>query len=1073
MSLPSSITFISAGAGSGKTYQLTELLLKRLRARSAEPAGVLATTFTNKAAKELRERVQTDLLKAGEHAYAQAMGQARIGTVNSVCGTLVSRFAFELGLPPVLEVLDEIAAKALIAESIDVAIDVPRMAEIGEVARQLDLDAADWQSELGELIQNARANGLEGAALRAMAGKNADDLLAQFPPATPEDLDRRMRQVIEAVVPQLEEALQKKATKVTQECLDQLQEFRKALEAGEALWVDWVRVSKVKVQTALAGVIGPVHDTAARFPSHPGLHADLRRYLELMFAACADVLSIYDRRKRELGVMDFVDQERRLLEALEMPSVRAVLADELQLLMVDEFQDTSPIQLALFVKLAALARETIWVGDLKQAIYGFRGSDVTLMQAVLAALPLAGGRTEILGKSWRSRPSLVSLANAVFTQAFNGVLARDAVELAPQRSEPEGLLTFGNWLLEGKKKAEYQQALVRGIQALMDSRHEVEDLQTRQGRPVSFGDIAVLARSNQNVAEIAAVLRAGGIPVSTQQPGLLNQPECVLALACLRRLYDRADTLATAEILALADCAPPEAWLAKRLRHLEKGGDRYGWCESGDDAHPLLVKLAGLRPELLLAAPREALQLVIIRCGLVSRVLRWSCDAAAGRSRVANLDRLLELAQEYEDVCRSRRRVGTVADLLRWLEEQAADGEDEIAVPALDAVTVLTHHGAKGLEWPVVVLTDLTDDIRNRLWSITTVSEGAIDVANPLRNRFIRFWPWAFGQQKRFAFVDRIEDSEPGRHWAQRARAEEIRLLYVSMTRARDLLILANPKKAPTGPWIEALQAPWLLTAEGQTELQLPGGAEIRCARQTLPCEAPEPRPVTGMTLHWLGPWEVPPPRPPLMLSPSLSDPVPCEIGAFEPVGTRIPMKGGTNVTDLGTAVHAAIAASVASGRAALAPAEIERLLVAVGVQSRVDAEHVHRQIGAMLAWLDQRWPGHRRYAEIAVESVLDSGQLLRGQVDLLLEVERGWILIDHKSGPASSDQWAAAATKYSGQLAAYADAIARASGKPVLESWLFLPVAGGAIPVRFKGACASEGTLPSAVLEGTLPLKR
>ena len=1050
MSLPSSITFISAGAGSGKTYQLTQLLLERLRARSAEPAGVLATTFTNKAANELRERVQTDLLKAGEHAYAQAMGQARIGTVNSVCGTLVSRFAFELGLPPVLEVLDEIAAKALIAESIDVAIDVPRMAEIGEVARQLDLVAKEWQSELGELIQNARANGLEGETLRSMAGKNADELLQQFPPAAREDLDRRMRREIDGVVPQLEAELAKKPTKVTQDCLETLEEFRQDLESGSARWVDWVRASKVKVQAALSDALAPVHEAAGRFPSHPRLHAHLRRYLELMFTACADVLSIYDRRKRELGVMDFVDQERRLLEALEMPAVRAVLADELQLLMVDEFQDTSPIQLALFVKLAALARETIWVGDLKQAIYGFRGSDVTLMQAVLAALPLAGGRTEILGKSWRSRPSLVSLANAVFTPAFEGVLARDAVELTPQRTEPEGLLTFGNWLLEGKKKAEYQQALVRGIQALVDSRHEVEDAETRQLRPVSFGDIVVLARKNPDVADIAAMMRAGGIPVSTEQPGLLEQPECVLALACLRRLYDRADTLATAEILALADCAEPETWLAQRLRHLEQGGDRYGWCESGDDAHPLLVKLAELRPELLLAAPREALQLVIIRCGLASRVLRWSADAAVGRSRVANLDRLLELARGYEDVCRSRRRVGTVADLMRWLEEQAADEADEIAVPALDAVTVLTHHGAKGLEWPVVVLTDLTDDIRSRLWSITTVSEGAIDVANPLRNRFIRFWPWAFGPQKSFEFVDRIEASEPGRYWAQRARAEEIRLLYVSMTRARDLMILARPKKEPTGEWIDALQSPWLLTAAGETELQLPGGPGIRCTLQTLPCVPPEPRPVTGTPLHWLVPWEAPPPRPPLLVSPSLSDPVPCEVGAFELVGRRIPMKGATNVADLGTAVHAAIAASVVSGGRPLELDEIERLLQATGVKGRVDPAHVRQQIDALIEWLERRWPDHRRYSEIAVESVLDSGQVLRGQIDLLLDTPKGWILIDHKSGPASADQWQDVAVMYSGQLSAYAHALERATGRRVCESWLFLPVAGGALPLKF-----------------------
>ncbi len=87
---------------------------------------------------------------------------------------------------------------------------------------------------------------------------------------------------------------------------------------------------------------------------------------------------------------------------------------------------------------------------------------------------------------------------------------------------------------------------------------------------------------------------------------------------------------------------------------------------------------------------------------------------------------------------------------------------------------------------------------------------------------------------------------------------------------------------------------------------------------------------------------------------------------------------------------------------------------------------------------------------------MLDSGQLLRGQVDLLLETDAGWILIDHKSGPASATQWQDVAIKYSGQLAAYARAIERATRRRVLESWLFLPVAGGALQIEFEATDAS-----------------
>jgi ATP-dependent helicase/nuclease subunit A len=1055
MTLPASITFISAGAGSGKTYRLTEILLQRLRSRAAEPSGVLATTFTNKAANELRERVQTDLLKAGEHAYAQAMGQARIGTVNSVCGALVQRFAFELGLPPVLQVLDEIAKKALIREAMDVAIEQSVMERIDQIAGRFGVTTEDWQKELGRLVDNARANAIDSEAVRAMGDRNARELLRLFPKATGDDLDAAMRRAIEVVAPGLRAAWfreKPKPVKKTQECLDLLEEFDRHLEDGDAPWSMWIKVPKEKPEKGLIDAMAPVYELAARVTEHPRLQAELREYLALMFGACADVMQAYAARKRELGVIDFTDQERLLLQALEQPQVCEVLAEELQLLMVDEFQDTSPIQLALFVKLAAFARETIWVGDLKQAIYGFRGSDAALMREVLAALPASGAHKEILGKSWRSRPSLVTLVNEAFTHAFSDVLEPGEVQLAPERTEPEGLCTFMDWQLEGGNKGEHQQALALGVQTLVASGHEIEDPEHRAPRPVRYGDVAILARSNVNVREITARLRANGIPVATMQPGLLKQPECILALACLRRLYDRADTVATAEILALADGTDPEAWLADRLKYLQGGGESYSWRERGGDVHPILARLFELRSELLLVAPREALQMVIIQCGLVGRVLRWTRDDSLGRSRIANLDRLIDLAKEYEDVCRSRRRVGTIAGMLLWFEEQADEKEDDIAVPALDAVAVLTHHAAKGLEWPVVVLTDLADDIKTSLWNITTMSADKFDVADPLKGRFIRYWPWPFGKQEKCDFADHVQASPAGKYWSARARAEEIRLLYVSMTRARDLLVFGRQQKKLVGPWLNAIDAPWLLPDAPEDELTLPSGARIRRAVRTMSAIPPDAAAVERPPIHWLDSWEPGTELRSLHLSPSLSDPVDCEVGRFEPVGTRIPMKGGTNVTDLGTAVHAAIAASVASGGAALAPAEIERLLAAVGVQSRVDAANVHRQIEAMLAWLERRWPGHRRYAEIAVESVLDSGQLLRGQVDLLLEVERGWVLVDHKSGPANSEEWTAAATKYSGQLAAYSEAIARASGKPVLETWLFLPVAGGAIPIQFLG---------------------
>lgn len=107
-------------------------------------------------------------------------------------------------------------------------------------------------------------------------------------------------------------------------------------------------------------------------------------------------------------------------------------------------------------------------------------------------------------------------------------------------------------------------------------------------------------------------------------------------------------------------------------------------------------------------------------------------------------------------------------------------------------------------------------------------------------------------------------------------------------------------------------------------------------------------------------------------------------------------------------------------------------------------------QISSLHTWIANRWPDSKCYAEIQVEVVSDSGQVTHGCIDLLLETPQGWILLDHKSNPQSADHWDAIAASYSGQMLAYAKAIEKASGKNVLESWLYFPVSAGAVQLNY-----------------------
>lgn len=179
------------------------------------------------------------------------------------------------------------------------------------------------------------------------------------------------------------------------------QGFRRSLGQQGCPVERWLKVAKETPEASLRQTIEPISDLARRVAEHRGLHADLRHYLELMFDLAAKALTKYQALKSELGVLDFADQEHQLLGLLDHPDVAAVLSEELDLL-IDEFQDTSPIQLALFLKLARFAK-VYWVGDIKQAIYGFRGSDTELMQAILNTLPDMGATRGSTTSSWRSR----------------------------------------------------------------------------------------------------------------------------------------------------------------------------------------------------------------------------------------------------------------------------------------------------------------------------------------------------------------------------------------------------------------------------------------------------------------------------------------------------------------------------------------------------------------------------------------------------------------------------------------------------------------------------------------------
>jgi len=214
---------------------------------------------------------------------------------------------------------------------------------------------------------------------------------------------------------------------------------------------------------------------------------------------------------------------------LENADLADVLYRDFKLILVDEFQDTNPLQLAIFERLRQLAARSRWVGDPKQAIYGFRDTDPQLVDDVWNTASNAT-RTE-LPKNYRSQKGLVQLTGRLFESVFGA----EAVQQPAQESITRGI---ERWLFGSRNQIDDGLSLACGIAAL-------------RAEGAKYGEIAVLERSNRQLANLADCLNKLGIPYLIERPGLLSTREGAMVLAGLRLVADRSDSLAAAQILQI------------------------------------------------------------------------------------------------------------------------------------------------------------------------------------------------------------------------------------------------------------------------------------------------------------------------------------------------------------------------------------------------------------------------------------------------------------------------------------------------------------------------------------------
>jgi len=1061
------ISVIGASAGTGKTYRLASDFASSLRSNALlSPTEIIATTFTNKAADELIQRIRRTLLNDGSWSQAQAVNAALIGTVNSICGRLVSNLAIDAGLSPSVRVIPEerqVDVFQLAVEQVTSAYD----ADLWRVIYRLGMED-DWRADVNLIADAARQNNIPPDDLESRAAASWASLNALLPPALPESSGstylRRLADELESTITSLPAAGDETRTTVDQKtALENIQHNWQSM--GEIPWHAIVKMSKVKPGKRSAELVETLKELAGEHFLLPAFRHDMERFISTAFSCAADCLRAYSDFKAARGLLDFIDQEQLALSLLRSPSVLSALQGKYSTLFVDEFQDTSPIQLAVFLEIGRIVTSSTWVGDEKQSIFGFRGADPILMQDVVETLvPETGGTRDNLSRSYRSRPSLIALVNHVFVPALAPLgIAPDNIEIrhTARTEDPRMSSSLHLWWLAGGSQQAAARSLAQGVRKILESPNDwrVGVAKDEPPRAIRGSDIAILCRSNRDRIRVADALSELGIIVSTERSGLLNTPECVLCAAVLRYLADAYDTLSMAEIVRFTDTGNnPQLWLQEWL-----DGDN----EQVRSRNSILGELDSLRSQLIGLTPKECVQLATTAPSVVDTILKWGNQ----RQRLLNLEALIGIAQQYEEHCATDRSAATVAGLVTYLESDCPDAKQP-ANPDEEAVQVLTYHKAKGLEWPLVIMNDLDAPPAASPFGVHVPrNRDRFDARSPLANRTVRYWPWPYGQQRKdVELVECVSASEQMAEVSREREAENLRLLYVGMTRPRDYLVLACRNASAGAAWLHMARG-----SDGESLFQVDetsvgahpivrGASEVTAVysvvsttgdqfsstldftSQRFVLDSDTSTVPTDLSYSCVASG--------LRLSPT-NEGESVTIQQRMTLGPRLPLSGVADMRALGDALHLFLAVDdptrIASDRLEIA----QRIANSFAVTALSSADFIKAST-RLRAKLDELYPDAAWLTEWPVTG-RHGPQRIQGAIDLLLELSEGLVIVDHKSFPGGTESWESRAISHYPQLEAYKSLVEQATFKPVIAMFVHMPLLGLLLSFQVSGQWSSQ----------------
>ena len=1056
--------FVEAGAGAGKTTALVSRIVALIASGRAKVEDIAAITFTEAAAAELRERVREGLERrtAGGgsdreaercRAALEGLESASVQTLHSFAGALLRERPLEAGLPPGFEVSDPIASDLTFDE-----------------AWQGWLDTALDSTEAAGPMRQAIRLGLRPGDLHKIAKtfhENYDRLDLPFPaPAYPEPRTagemtgarHEIGALLKLSVLGEDDPLFLHGSQV----VDLAERLADERDDG-AVWSRLSRFGQLSCGRGKQGDWRAGGDGENGCKSLKALLKGLEetRAEEIGAARAAALLALAEQVRR--FIIDYAERRRREGRA-EFHDLlvwaRDLLRDDADSrrhfqrrfshILIDEFQDTDPIQAEIAFLLAGdpdgdssngsepgdwrdvavVPGKLFVVGDPKQSIYRFRRADIAALGEVRERF--GADRRVALTQNFRSQAPVIRWANHVFRQYMTGEAQAayedlDARWTPPQADPPLGVHRVGAALGSADEVRGAEASALARLITEIERSWRVRDREAGKDgavlRPARLRDVCILMPARTNLRSIEYALDDAHIAYRIEsQTMVLNTQDVREVLNCLRAIDSPADQVAIAAALrsTIFGCSDVE------LLEFADAGGRFNYFSPGDAAGPVADALAMLldyHRKRTWTRPDDLIESLVRE----RQVVEAAFGRARPRERWRRLRWIADQARAYVESSGSSLR-----GFLDWIERQAEENASAVEVPVPeadeDAVRIMTVHASKGLEFPIVVLAGLGADRRGRPGNVVFRRGGAPEMS--FGGGVFHTPGW-----------DTARDTE-----READAAEGVRLAYVAATRAEDHLVVSLFRRERGTSRAEEIE-------------QLCGDSESLWREinvDALPHAGPTVSDATPRDLtvpdrqRWIEE------RADLVRGASATDAVAATTLAKQAKEERgeehAPYRRGRGGTSLGRAVHGVLQSiDLASGDGVEAVSKAQAAAegiadrwreVAALAQAAVDSDLVRRAVAS-----------GRYYRELYVSAPAE-GRLLEGFVDLLFEEDGEVVLVDYKTDALEADE--EPPERYRLQGGAYALAVRLATGRPVKEvSLLFLRPARAATFTDVDALCA------------------